>query len=303
MGEGFEIAQMTEVSSAGEALTGMAARIAAGSDALAALVRQRQDLAGKWRALNSARVGAFTTQPMDQYPQANWALRDSVDQAGKQLDVLDARIATQFPQYAELSHPKPLDLKDAQALLAPGEVMLVYLVGDKEGWLWAFRRDRAEFLKLDIGGKPLAEVVMALRAKLDPALNADMLPFDTERANALYEKIVAPVAALLDGAREVFVVPDGPLDSLPFGVLVTKPPTHAPDDPADYRAVAWFAREHALTVLPSVELAACLAPIRRRQPCGPAVCRRRRSGLARQARAGRECEALDLIPRRGGRCR
>jgi CHAT domain len=97
----------------------------------------------------------------------------------------------------------------------------------------------------------LAEIA-ALRVRLDPELNPDLAPFDTGRAFALYEKIVAPVAALLDGARQVFVIPDGAFDSLPFGVLVTKPPAHSPDQPADHRDIAWLAREHALAVLPAV---------------------------------------------------
>ena len=48
------------------------------------------------------------------------------------------------------------------------------------------------------------------------------------------------------------MVPNGALESLPIGVLVTAPPTAEPKVPADHRAVAWFARDYAVTVLPSV---------------------------------------------------
>ena len=41
--------------------------------------------------------------------------------------------------------------------------------------------------------------------------------------------------------RHVFVVPDGALQSLPIGVLVSAPP----DDKIDYRKVAWLARQFA----------------------------------------------------------
>jgi CHAT domain-containing protein len=50
-------------------------------------------------------------------------------------------------------------------------------------------------------------------------------------------------------------VPSGALTTLPFQVLVTKPP--ASNDPA---SAAWFIRDHAITVLPSV---ASLAALRR----------------------------------------
>jgi CHAT domain-containing protein len=48
------------------------------------------------------------------------------------------------------------------------------------------------------------------------------------------------------------MVPDGALQSLPPGVLVTRPPEHDPLTLADHREVAWLARDYAMTVLPSV---------------------------------------------------
>ena len=77
-------------------------------------------------------------------------------------------------------------------------------------------------------------------------------PFEVKRAYALYQKILAPAEPLLDGAKQLLIVPDGALESLPFGVLVTQPPKADPKDLADHRDVAWFARDHAITVLPSV---------------------------------------------------
>jgi len=55
----------------------------------------------------------------------------------------------------------------------------------------------------------LSAEVAALRTSLDPARSPDLAPFDAKRAFGLYAKIVAPAAALLDGAHQVFVVPDG----------------------------------------------------------------------------------------------
>jgi CHAT domain-containing protein len=57
---------------------------------------------------------------------------------------------------------------------------------------------------------------------------------------------------LLGGAHQVLVVPDGALESLPFEVLVTKPLDDNPKTNADHRGLAWFARDHAISVLPSV---------------------------------------------------
>jgi CHAT domain-containing protein len=109
--------------------------------------------------------------------------------------------------------------------------------------------------EIKLGAVELDEAVTALREGLDP-LNvrtlADIPSFDTTRAFALYQKIFQPVEHLLDGARHVFVVPDGALQSLPLGVLVTKKSKRRPTDFAGYRKTAWLARKYAMTTLPSV---------------------------------------------------
>jgi CHAT domain-containing protein/Tfp pilus assembly protein PilF len=249
--ETFRVEQLANASSVAQALAGMAARFAAGSDTLAQIVRQRQDLASRRQRLDASILGAAGKPPSARDPAAEAALRMEMAELVTRLDALDADIARDFPNYAELSNPKPLDIGDLQPQLATDEAMLVYLIGESESWLWALRRDRTELYKLTIGGKALAAEVAALRERLDPISNPDLIPFDAKRANALYDIILAPAAALLEGAHRVFIVPDGALDSLPLGVLVTKPPAAEPDNPADHRSIAWFARDYAVAVLPS----------------------------------------------------
>ena len=252
MRESFRVAQLASASSVAQAVAEMAVRFAAGSDALAAAIRERQDLAGRWRYLDAAIVDAASKPPAPRAQAAEAALRQQFTDAETQLNALSARITLDFPQYAELSNPKPLEIGEVQALLNPDEAMLVYLVGEKESWLWALRQSRGGFYKLDIGAKALSAEVARLRERLDPALNPDLAPFDVDHAHALYEKIVAPAAPLFDGAHRVLIVPDGALDSLPLGVLITQAPTAEPREFTDYRRIAWLARDHALSVLPSV---------------------------------------------------
>ena len=81
---------------------------------------------------------------------------------------------------------------------------------------------------------------------------ADVPPFDTTKAFELYRKLFEPLEKLLEGARHVFVVPDGALQSLPLGVLVTKESQGGFTDFSGYRQTAWLARKYAMTTLPSV---------------------------------------------------
>ncbi|MBI3515281.1 MAG: CHAT domain-containing protein, partial [Proteobacteria bacterium] len=250
--ESFRVAQFAQLSTAGRALAGTAARFAAGSDALAGVVRERQDLTTRWRQLDAALVEDASKPPDQRDVVAVARLREQHAATGVRLDALDARIAAEFPAYAELSNPKPLELAAAQALLAPDEALLVYLATPDETWLWALRRDRAGFHRLAIDETALAAEVTGLRGGLAPEHNPTLKPFDARRAYTLHQTILSPATPLLDGARHVFVVPDGALESLPIGVLVTRPPRAEPASPERHREVAWFARERAVTVLPSV---------------------------------------------------
>jgi len=250
--ESFPAAQLASASSTAQAVAGMAARFVAGTDALAAAVRERQDLVQRWQFLDGAIIKAASKPPAQRDTASETALHQQFTETGARLDALDARIARDFPAFAELSNPKPLDIASAQALLAPDQAMLVYLVGGDETWLWALRRDRVVMYRVDLGAKALDTEVAALRARLDPALNPTLAPFVATRAHALYQKILAPAAPLLDGARHILVVPDGALESLPLGVLVTRSPKSDPQNLTDHRDIAWFARDHAIAVLPSV---------------------------------------------------
>ena len=261
--EAFRIGQRARASGTARAVANMAARFAAGDDALAGLVRDRQDLANRLRALETALVKAVGRPPKQRDAAAEADLRAAVADASGRLVDLDARLADDFPKYVEIASPRPVDLAAARALLRPDEALLSWLVGEAETFLFVLRADRAALFSLDIGKAALDAAVADLRAGLDPtdltiASFADIPPFDTTAAHDLYRAIFAPAEDLLADARHVFVVPDGGLQSLPLGVLVTGAPESpgAPGAPiedfAGYQDVPWLARRYAVTVLPSV---------------------------------------------------
>jgi CHAT domain-containing protein len=123
------------------------------------------------------------------------------------------------------------------------------------------------WLRSDLGTDALAREVAALRCGLDATAwwegtacagltgtsytEADYaagkpLPFDLGRANGLYRSLLGQAEDLIKG-KHLLIVPAGALTTLPFQVLVTKPP-----DSNDTASAAWLIRDHAITVLPSV---------------------------------------------------
>ena len=256
--ETFRDAQLGHASSTSQAVANAAVRFAAGTDPLAIAVRERQDLAEHWRRSDAALLIAVSQPPNKRDATGEAALRADLAAAGQRLDALDARLAKDFPQYAELCQPRPIDLDAAQALLAPDEALLVYLVGGDESWLWVLRRDRTAMHRIAIGAKALDRVVTQLRSSLDSSLFAkfatlnDVPAFDVAAAFELYQRIFAPAEPLLADAKTLFVVPDGALESLPLSVLVTRKTASPVKDFASYKSVPWLARRYAVTVLPAI---------------------------------------------------
>ncbi len=117
-------------------------------------------------------------------------------------------------------------------------------------YLWLVRRDRAEMYRLDLAPDELAGVIRRLRAQLDPnRWPGDVPPaFDTALAHNLYRKLLPFDPVLLAGVHHLLIVPAGPLESLPFQILVRTPPREG----TDYREVDWLARSFATTTIPPV---------------------------------------------------
>jgi tetratricopeptide (TPR) repeat protein len=97
MSEGFRVAQLAGTSSAAQAVAGMAARFAAGNDALAALVREQQDQAQQWQRLDGAIIQAAAKPPARRNTEAEAALRARLADTVTHLDALDARVTRDFP--------------------------------------------------------------------------------------------------------------------------------------------------------------------------------------------------------------
>ena len=271
--EAFEAGQLAQVSATAQALTGMAARFAGGSDALAALVREQQDTLNRWQVLDAELVQASSKPPKARNSQEDAARLQQLAALDARLKELGERLVRDFPRYAEIVSPRPVPLAEAQRLLGPDEALLVWSVGDEASFLWAVRQDRAMVARLPLGAAALEAAVRGLRSALDPSdgIEGGRLPrFDTQAAYELYRRILAPAEPMIAGARHLLVIPDGALQSLPLGVLVTQAPARPIADYRDYRQVPWLMRRYAMSVLPSVSALPALrgyaAPAQAKQP-------------------------------------
>jgi CHAT domain-containing protein len=131
--------------------------------------------------------------------------------------------------------------------------------------VWAVpARGPASFHVADLPGAAAAALVAKLRKSLDPS-EADIAgvpTFDFTTAHDLYQKLLAPVEAGWKGAKELIVVPHGPLSELPFSVLVKTAfrPSKSGIPFADHAAAPWLIKDASISYLPSL---AALSTLRR----------------------------------------
>lgn len=248
--ESFQIAQLNQASGTASAIAKMAARFAGGNDALAGLVKRKQD-AAELRAKQETRLlEAASRSPQERKPADEQRMRDDIARAGGDIDTLDAELNRRFPDYQELTRPAPLSVGQVRALLKPGEAMLVYVLGER-GFLWAVKPDGANFVPLQTNVADLSKKIAAVRAEMESDGSENAPRASVGVLYDLHQRLFAPAIPHLVGVRHVIIVPAGPLQSLPPAMLVTAPPPEIRAN-ADYRKVAWLARHYALSVLPAV---------------------------------------------------
>jgi CHAT domain-containing protein/Tfp pilus assembly protein PilF len=247
-------------SSAASAVNKLAVRLAAGTDHLAELVRRDQDLSAEAEALDKAIVSAVSQGAAKRDAAAEQRSRSRLAAIATERAGLQKTLAAEFPDYAALSNPLPMTVKEVQSLLSPDEALVLFAVVDSESYVLAMTQDGFEWRRLPLGAEAVSQKVAAFRRGLDldkignandPSARAGL--FDLTLANELYADLLGPVETLVKGKRSLLVVPSGALTALPFHLLVTeKPPAAIPQTFDGYRDAAWLLKRQAMSVLPSV---------------------------------------------------
>jgi len=262
--EAFEIAQWASQSSAAAAVAQMGIRFAAGNDALAALVRESQDLSAAWSDTDKALIAARSLPADRQNQAAIDQLQRGLASIETRLRAIAAQLQQQFPDYAALANPKPLKVEDAQKLLGADEALVYFLIDDNHSYVFALTKEAFLWRPLPPGQDAITAGVAAFRQGLDVDMIEDQSVldsigkkrelFDLDLAYKEYELLLGPVDGLIKGKSSLLVVPAGPLTALPFHVLVTEKPAETPDMDhlARYRDAAWLIKRQAVSVLPSV---------------------------------------------------
>ena len=256
--ESFRLADVARGSQVQRALSASAARASISDPALAELARREQDLQRRVNSLSDLLKNLLSQPPEQQLPKIIAELRRDIDAFGKQRNELKRDIEKRFPDYAELTDPKPVVLGQVRAALRAGETLVSVYLGEDSSFIWAVPKSGdAAYAGVPITSAQVAKTVETLRRALDPsATSVDEIPaFNVEMAARLYQDLFKPVEASWKGASNLLVVPHGALGALPLGLLPTTlgaAPAKTAVPFEEYKRVPWLVRQMALTQLPSI---------------------------------------------------
>jgi hypothetical protein len=106
--------------------------------------------------------------------KATETIRAAIVDLDVKLDAIDKSLAKKFPEYPELSSPKPLGTGTVQTLLRPDEALVVFLDIPRLGMLpeetlaWAVTKTQVRWISIPQGTAALTDKVSTLRRGLSP---------------------------------------------------------------------------------------------------------------------------------------
>lgn len=159
-------------------------------------------------------------------------LRKEVEQLLTQYQEVLAQIRDRSPQYAALTQPQPLNLKQIQQEVVDADtLLLIYALGDARSYLWAVTPDSITSFTLP-GREPIEQVsrrvceLLTLRNRRVKGVSAAAWESQIRRAETAYDQaarelsrmVLGPPAALF-GKKRLVIVADGALHYVPFAAL------------------------------------------------------------------------------------
>ena len=151
-------------------------------------------------------------------PEQKANIEQTRDKLIDEYDKLRAKIRTNSPNYAALTQPQPLTLKQVQQQVLDDDTLLLqYSLGKKKSYLWAVTKDSIHSYQLPPQAKIKNAAIELMMTITNPRKRNDITKIDNA-ADELTEIILKPVADKLNKKR-LLIVADGFLQYIPFAAL------------------------------------------------------------------------------------
>ncbi|WP_424814114.1 CHAT domain-containing protein [Roseococcus sp. YIM B11640] len=220
--EAFEAAQLAQGGVTTTQIATAAARLTAGArdPAVAEALRRREEadrsLAARYRERDAAEA-----EGRRDLGELNARIAEAENAASE----ADAAAQSAAPGYGQLVQSVS-STADVLAALAPGEALVATtLPADRRGWTFVLLDGTVSVGRVGADTAQIATLVARLRDSVESGNSRK--PFAAGAGWQLHQALFAGVTEPLAQARAMVALPEGPLLSLPYGMLVTAAPPAA----------------------------------------------------------------------------
>ncbi|NEQ71602.1 MAG: tetratricopeptide repeat protein [Okeania sp. SIO2C9] len=151
-------------------------------------------------------------------PEQKANIEQTRDQLIDEYNQLRVKIRTTSPNYAALTQPQPLTLKEVQQQVLDNDTLLLqYSLGEESSYLWAVTKDSINSYQLPPQAKIKNAAIELMATITSPRERNGIAKIDSA-ADELTEILLKPVADKLNKKR-LLIVADRFLQEIPFSVL------------------------------------------------------------------------------------
>jgi len=248
----FEVASVATETATATTVADVAERLAQGDSASAAAIRDLQsarlelDRATARLTRASAPASGATAQQLQAAETLEHDARQRVaDAVARAQKVAGSRAAAVVSPRTTLS--------DLQTVLGPDEAYVRFIfLDDGAGYAIFVRRDAAKVVRLPATEAQAAQYVADLRASTQVTPEGSVPGFRMTRAAEAYQALLGPLDSEVAQVRRLVIEPAGPLFSLQFAALLTRPADKdlvarfVASRGRDYSQAPWLARARVL---------------------------------------------------------
>ncbi len=180
------------------------------------LRKQEQDILSQLSAIENTWEDAYKKGK-----EAFKAFSERREDLKQQLDAFISRVRKDYPKYASLNYPRPIPAE--QIPLKENEVLLEYALCDDASYLFKVKKGGVkEIIKIPKGKEEIENMVTEFCLPFEPDPQTQNIPyqdFSIQKANVLYNLLLADALKDTTPETNIIIVPDGILGRLPFEAL------------------------------------------------------------------------------------
>jgi CHAT domain-containing protein len=171
---------------------------------------QEKKLAGTLAALEAGSV------QKEEGKRGGGSRKKEIEQVKRELEEFINRLKKDYPDYAAIKYPEPVTLRDIP--LKDNEVLLEFKVNPKDTYLWVVGRGtEPRLIPIPLGREELAQKIRDFREPVEQVHKLDN--FDPQKGEKLFQILLEKGLGGVDKKKNIIIVPDGPLNLLPFEAL------------------------------------------------------------------------------------